>query len=77
VHFLEEDFKTHVGRMFTYVNLDEVRYLLTRGNATAQDREEFEASMRQWNIGGCYLTLTPVQYKRLKDSQTKPVPKLK
>ena len=77
VHFLEEDLQTGVGRLFTYINLDEVRYLLTRGNATAEDREEFEASIRQWNIGGCYLILTPEQYKKLKDSQTKPVPKLK
>jgi hypothetical protein len=63
--------------MFTYVHLDEVRYLLTRGNATAEDREEFEACIRQWSIGGCYLTLTPEQYKKLKDSQTTPVLKLK
>jgi hypothetical protein len=70
VHFLEEDLQTAIGRMFTYVHLDEVRYLLTRGNATAEDREEFETSIRQWNIGGCYLTLTPEQYKKLKRSLT-------
>jgi predicted nucleic acid-binding protein len=71
VHFLEEDLQTGIGRLFTYINLDEVRYLLTRGNATAEDREEFEASIRQRNIGGCYLTLTPEQYKKLKHGSSR------
>jgi hypothetical protein len=71
VHFLEEDLNTGIGRMFSYINLDEVRYLLIRGNATAEDREEFERSIQQSNVGGCYLTLTPKQYNRLKQSSQK------
>jgi hypothetical protein len=63
--------------MFTYTDLDQVRELLTRGNVTTQDREEFEAGIRGWNIGGAYLTLSPEQYKKLKNSRAAPVPKLK
>jgi hypothetical protein len=55
--------------MFTYTDLDSVRGLLTRGNATAEAREEFESGIRRWGIGGCFITLTPEQYKRLKLSR--------
>jgi hypothetical protein len=44
--------------------------LLTKGNATVEEREDFERSIRQWNVGGAYLTLTPEQYKKLKQSRT-------
>jgi hypothetical protein len=77
VHFLEENLKTGVGRLFTYADLDDVRELLTKGNATAEERADFERSIRQWNIGGAYLTLSPEQYKKLKNSRAAPVPKLK
>ena len=69
VQFLEEDLKTPVGRMFTYTDLDSVRELLTRGNATAEAWEEFESGIRRWGIGACFITLTPEQYKRLKLSR--------
>lgn len=73
VQFLEEDLKTPVGKMFTYANLDGVRELLTRGNADAEAREEFESGIRRWGIGACFLTLTAEQYKRLK-SHPRPRP---
>jgi hypothetical protein len=66
VQFLEEDLRTGVGRMFTYSDLDSVRELLIRGNADTEAREEFENGIQRWNIGACYLTLTPEQYKKLK-----------
>ena len=71
VHFLEEDLRTSVGRMFSYTDLDDVRKLLMRGNITKENREEFERGISAWSIGGCYLTLTPEQYRKLKASASK------
>ena len=65
VQFLEEDLKTSVGKTFTYPNIDSVRELLTRGNATPEAREEFESGIRRWGIGACFLSLTPEQYRKL------------
>lgn len=69
VHFLEEDWQTQIGKMFTYTDLESVRDLLTRGNATGEAMSNFERSIRSWNIGACRLTLTPEQYQRLKTSR--------
>jgi hypothetical protein len=63
--------------MFHYIDLDRVRELLNRGNVEAEERENFESGIRRWGIGACFITLTPEQYKKLKDSRTTPVPKLK
>ena len=56
--------------MFTYAGLDNVRALLTLCNATPEGREKFENSIHHWGVGGCYLILTPEQYKRLKSRTT-------
>jgi hypothetical protein len=77
VQYLEADLQTSIGRMFHYTDLDRVRELLNSGNVEAEERESFEGGIRRWGIGACFITLTPEQYKKLKDSRTAPVPKLK
>jgi hypothetical protein len=77
VQYLEADLKTSVGRMYDYSSLDRVREILTRASADGEARETFESGIRRWGIGACFLTLTAEQYKKLRDSRTTPVPKLK
>jgi hypothetical protein len=62
--------------MFHYADLDQVRDILQRANSDSEAREKFESGIRRWGIGACFITLTPEQYKKLKDSRTRPVPKL-
>jgi hypothetical protein len=77
VQYLEADLKTPLGRMFHYTDLNRMRELLARGNATADERESFETGVRRWGIGSCFLTLTPEQYEKLKESQVALVVKLR
>jgi hypothetical protein len=65
VGYLDTDLKTSVGRVFHYPSLDSVRVILTRANADAAAREDFESGLRKWGIGACFLTLTEAQYKKL------------
>jgi hypothetical protein len=77
VQYLEADLKTPLGRMFLYTDLNLIRDILTRVHADAEAWEEFEYGIRAWGVGACFITLTPEQYKKLKESRTAPVPKLK
>lgn len=69
VQFLEEDLRTAFCGNLTYSNLDEIRELLRRFNVSVdQGGEEFEAGIRRWSIGACFVTLSPRQYAALKTS---------
>jgi hypothetical protein len=66
VQFLEEDLRTSFCGNLTYSTVDEIRELLRRFKVSIDQGENFEAGIRRWNIGTCFVTLTPWQYMGLK-----------
>jgi hypothetical protein len=66
IQFLEEDLGTSFCGNLTYSTLDEVRDLLRRLRVSVDQGEDFESGTRSWNIGACFVTLTPRQYAALK-----------
>lgn len=67
VQFVEADLKTPLPRMFAFKDPDKIRELARRGEAmgTSEDREMLEYGI-EVGRGGCYLRLTPEQYRKLR-----------
>jgi hypothetical protein len=67
VRFVEADLKTPLRRMFTFKDPEKIRELARRGEAmrTSEDREMLEYGI-EVGRGGCYLRLTPEQYRKLR-----------
>jgi hypothetical protein len=66
VQFLLPDLKTSVGKMKQYRNLDSVREIMRRGNASAQAFIDFDRDIKRWGVGSAWLSLDEGQWKRLK-----------
>lgn len=68
VHFMEADCRTPVGagRFYDYADLERVREILVRANATHEVHAEFNHNVRAWSRGSVYLDLTDEQYARLR-----------
>lgn len=68
VQFLEPDAKTPLPRAFTFKDPEKIRELARRGEAwgTSEDRQMLEYGI-EVGRGGCYLRLTPGQYRALRD----------
>jgi hypothetical protein len=67
VQFLEADAKTPLPRRFTFKDPDKIRELARKGEAmgTSEDRAMMEYAI-EVGRGGCYLRLTPGQYRALR-----------
>jgi hypothetical protein len=67
VQFLEADAKTARPRQFTFKDPEKIRELARRGEAwgTSEARQMLEYGI-EVGRGGCYLRLTPGQYKKLR-----------
>ena len=67
VQFLESDLKTPLPRKLTFTDPEKIRELARRGEAwgDSESRQVLEHAMRDGR-GGCYLRLTPEQYRALR-----------
>ena len=67
VSFLEADAKTPLPRSFTFTNPEKIRELAGRGEAwgDSESRQMLEHAIENGR-GGCYLRLTPDQYRKLR-----------
>lgn len=67
VQFCEVDLKTPLPRQFTFADPEKIRELARRGQAlgTAEARQMMEYAI-EVGRGGCYLRLTPEQYRKLR-----------
>jgi hypothetical protein len=65
--FLEADAKTPLPRQFTFADPEKIRELARRGEASgdSESRQMIEHAI-ETGRGGCYLRLTPEQYRRLR-----------
>jgi hypothetical protein len=65
--FLEADARTPLPRTFTFADPEKIRELAKRGEAwgTSEDRQMLEYGI-EVGRGGCYLRLTPGQYRALR-----------
>jgi hypothetical protein len=67
VQFVEADLKTPLPRMYTFADPEKIRELARRGEAmgTSEARQMLEYGI-EVGRGGCYLRLTPGQYRALR-----------
>jgi hypothetical protein len=67
VQFVEADLKTPLPRQFTFAEPEKIRELAKRGEAlgTSEARQILEYAI-EVGRGGCYLRLTPQQYRALR-----------
>jgi hypothetical protein len=67
VSFLEADARTPLPRKFTFTDPEKIRELAKRGEAwgTSEARQMREYAS-EVGRGGCYLRLTPAQYRALR-----------
>jgi hypothetical protein len=67
VSFLETDAKTPLPRTFTFKDPEKIRELARKGEAwgDSESRQMLEYAI-EVGRGGCYLRLTPEQYRRLR-----------
>jgi hypothetical protein len=67
VQFCEADLKTPLPRTFTFKDPEKIRELARRGEAwgTSEARQMLEHEI-ETGRGGCYLRLTPEQYRKLR-----------
>jgi hypothetical protein len=67
VQFCEADLKTPLPRTFTFADPEKIRELARRGEAwgTSEARQMLDHEI-ETGRGGCYLRLTPEQYRRLR-----------
>jgi hypothetical protein len=70
VQFLESDLKTPLPRKFNFTDPEKIKELARRGEAsgTSEARQMLEHGI-EVGRGGCYLNLTPAQYKALRTSR--------
>jgi hypothetical protein len=66
VQFLEADLKTSLPRKLTFSGPEKIRELARRGEAwgDSESRQVLEHAIENGR-GGCYLRLTPEQYRAL------------
>jgi hypothetical protein len=66
VQFLEADLRTPLPRKFTFTDPEKIKAMAKRGEAwgTSEARQMLELAIEQGR-GGCYLHLTPTQYRAL------------
>jgi len=69
VSFLEADARTPLPRKFTFTDPEKIRELAKRGEGwgTSEARQMLEYAL-EVGRGGCYLRLTPEQYRALRRS---------
>jgi hypothetical protein len=67
VQFCEADLKTPLPRTFTFADPEKIRELARRGEAwgDSESRQMLEHEI-ETGRGGCYLRLTPDQYRKLR-----------
>jgi hypothetical protein len=67
IQFLEADLKTPLPRKLTFTDPEKIRELARRGEAwrDSESRQVLEHAIANGR-GGCYLRLTPAQYRRLR-----------
>jgi hypothetical protein len=67
VQFTEADLKTPLPRQFTFTDPEKIRELARRGEAwgDSESRQMLEYGIEKGR-GGCYLRLTPGQYRKLR-----------
>jgi hypothetical protein len=67
VQFTEADLKTPLPRTFTFADAEKIRELARRGEAWGdlESRQILEHAI-ETGRGGCYLRLTPEQYRKLR-----------
>jgi hypothetical protein len=67
VQFLEADLKTPLPRKLTFTDPEKIRELARRGEAwgDSESRQVLEHAIENGR-GGCYLRLTPEQYRALR-----------
>ena len=67
VQFLEADLKTSLPRTLTFADPEKIRELARRGEAwgDSESRQVLEHAIENGR-GGCYLRLTPEQYRALR-----------
>lgn len=67
VQFVEADLKTPLPRQFTFTDPEKIRELARRGEAwgDSESRQMMEHAI-ETGRGGCYLRLTPEQYRKLR-----------
>jgi hypothetical protein len=67
VQFLEVDLKTPLPRKLTFADPEKIRELARRGEAwgDSESRQVLEHAIENGR-GGCYLRLTPAQYRKLR-----------
>jgi hypothetical protein len=67
VQFLEADLKTPLPRKFNFTDPEKIKELARHGEAsgTSEARQMLEMAIEQGR-GGCYLNLTPAQYRVLR-----------
>jgi hypothetical protein len=66
--FTEADLKTPLPRTFTFADPEKIRELARRAEAwgDSESRQMLEHDIENGR-GGCYLRLTPEQYRKLRD----------
>jgi hypothetical protein len=66
VQFLEADLKTPLPRKFNFTDPEKIKELAKRGEncGTSEARQMLEHGIESGR-GGCYLNLTPAQYREL------------
>lgn len=71
VQFVQADLKTPLPTTYTFASPDKIRELARRGEAwgTSEARQMLEHGI-ETGTGGCYLRLTPEQYKKLRQTKT-------
>jgi hypothetical protein len=67
VQFLEADLRTPLPRKFVFTDPEKIKELAKRGEArgNSESRQMLEHGIENGR-GGCYLHLTPAQYKKLR-----------
>jgi len=67
VQFLEADLKAPLPRQFTFTDPEKIRELARRGEAMGdlESKQMMEHAI-EVGRGGCYLRLTPEQYRKLR-----------
>jgi hypothetical protein len=67
VRFLKADCRTQLTKRFVFTDPEKIKELAKRGEAwgDSESRQMLEMAIEQGR-GGCYLNLTPAQYRALR-----------